>query len=426
MAGPTTVAAGPGREDAPVGSRDWCDRLRAEIRDQIGAIWFDGRSYGRRLDALVKHEAWRQMNRADGAFFSSLEEFCSYRQPWGLGMRPEDVTKYLAPVREGASFKSALSLPSAHPVHAIPLSSIERGGGTQVREKTDDGTVSEYATAYTDGAAFPPIVVFFDGERHWLADGFHRVAACEQAGLDQVLAEVREGSREDALWFALSANKQHGRPMSSADKRRAVKLLLSVEKWRGMSNAAIAKEIGIGDHLVAEVKKEVGCSTSSNARLNTKTEGADGKMRPTVKDASDKVRKAFDADPELKNKSAREIADSLGVSVGTVTRVRKAPTTATLTEPKRHPVLDELAKATAPTQAPTLAIDTDDEPEAPAETTPAPVTTPAPSAPDTAADTARLSSLTGALNRFIASVKPADAGTCAADLEALLRKWGAL
>ena len=30
-----------------------------------------------------------------------------------------------------------------------------------------------------EGAIFPPVTVFFDGEHFWLADGFHRVQAAE-------------------------------------------------------------------------------------------------------------------------------------------------------------------------------------------------------------------------------------------------------
>jgi hypothetical protein len=32
------------------------------------------------------------------------------------------------------------------------------------------------------GRNSPPVVVFYDGTSYWLADGFHRVKAAEQAG----------------------------------------------------------------------------------------------------------------------------------------------------------------------------------------------------------------------------------------------------
>ena len=50
--------------------------------------------------------------------------------------------------------------------------------------------------------ALPPIVVFDTGERLLLVDGYHRVAAARRRGLETVEAEIRLGSRRDALWYA--------------------------------------------------------------------------------------------------------------------------------------------------------------------------------------------------------------------------------
>lgn len=48
----------------------------------------------------------------------------------------------------------------------------------------------------------PPVVVFDTGEGLLLADGYHRVAAARRRGLETVEAEVRRGSRHDALRYA--------------------------------------------------------------------------------------------------------------------------------------------------------------------------------------------------------------------------------
>jgi len=47
--------------------------------------------------------------------------------------------------------------------------------------------------------ALPPVVVFETAEGLLLADGYHRVAAARRRGLKEVEAEVRKGSRHDAL-----------------------------------------------------------------------------------------------------------------------------------------------------------------------------------------------------------------------------------
>ena len=50
--------------------------------------------------------------------------------------------------------------------------------------------------------ALPPVVVFDTGEGLLLVDGYHRVAAARRRGLETVEAEIRLGSRRDALWYA--------------------------------------------------------------------------------------------------------------------------------------------------------------------------------------------------------------------------------
>jgi len=50
--------------------------------------------------------------------------------------------------------------------------------------------------------ALPPVVVFDTPEGLLLADGYHRVAAARRLGLETVEAEVRSGSRHDALRYA--------------------------------------------------------------------------------------------------------------------------------------------------------------------------------------------------------------------------------
>jgi hypothetical protein len=50
--------------------------------------------------------------------------------------------------------------------------------------------------------ALPPVVVFDTPEGLLLADGYHRVAAARLLGSETVEAEVRSGSRHDALQYA--------------------------------------------------------------------------------------------------------------------------------------------------------------------------------------------------------------------------------
>ena len=91
------------------------------------------------------------------------------------------------------------------------------------------------------GADFRAHSVFYDGQAYWLADGFHRVRAAQEAGLAGINADVRQGTRRDAVLFSAGANAVHGLRRSNADKRRAVETLLNDEEWRAWSDNEIAR-----------------------------------------------------------------------------------------------------------------------------------------------------------------------------------------
>lgn len=72
---------------------------------------------------------------------------------------------------------------------------------------------------------FSPLVVFQEGDRYWLAEGFHRLAAGLHAGLGELPFEVRQGGLRDAILHSVGSNATHGLRRTNADKRRAVSIL---------------------------------------------------------------------------------------------------------------------------------------------------------------------------------------------------------
>src|ERR1035437_8734024 len=89
------------------------------------------------------------------------------------------------------------------------------------------------------GDRFPPVVVFQNDGEFIMADGFHKFRSARRAKLTHILAEIRKGTRTDALRFALGANHKHGLRRSNLDKRRAVEMALT--------------EFGnLGDHFISE------------------------------------------------------------------------------------------------------------------------------------------------------------------------------
>lgn len=136
----------------------------------------------------------------------------------------------------------------------IPISAIRLDGGTQSRALLQDGIINEYAAALEDGASFPPVVLFYDGSDHWLADGFHRVRAYLFAGRDAIPADVRQGTRRDAILYSVGANEAHGLRRTNDDKRRAVLTLLNDAEWAKWSDREIARRCNVSDKTVASLR----------------------------------------------------------------------------------------------------------------------------------------------------------------------------
>ncbi len=145
----------------------------------------------------------------------------------------------------------------------IPIQSIRRDGGTQPRAAINQAVAEEYAQEMKDGAVFPPVILFNDGKDFWIADGYHRLLASESIGLSEIAAEVRQGTRRDAVLFSCSANATHGLRRSNADKRRAVMMLLQdKQEWSQWSNYQIARQCAVAESFVRKLKKELNCAQS--------------------------------------------------------------------------------------------------------------------------------------------------------------------
>ncbi len=144
----------------------------------------------------------------------------------------------------------------------LPLEAIRTDGGTQPRAEIDHDLVLEYAGALEGGAAFPPVVVYYDGSDRWLADGFHRHAAHRLAGRKTIDAEVQSGTKRDAILFSFGANDAHGKRRSNDDKRRAVEGMLSDPEWARWADREIARQCRVSHTYVAKLRAASGNDAS--------------------------------------------------------------------------------------------------------------------------------------------------------------------
>lgn len=150
----------------------------------------------------------------------------------------------------------------------------------QVRAAMHGVTVDTYRDLMEAGTALPPVVVYVDTEgEHWLADGFHRLEAARRLGRAHIVADVRQGSRDEALWFAMGANREHGLRMTGDDIRQAVRLALKA--WPSKSQQQIAQQVGCSQSLVSTVK--TGVIARDNTALPETRVDSMGRTQPTAK-----------------------------------------------------------------------------------------------------------------------------------------------
>jgi hypothetical protein len=138
----------------------------------------------------------------------------------------------------------------------LPLSAIAEETDLQQRTGMSLNIVDEYADAMKRGDQFPPVIAYFDTIVHWLADGHFRSRAARKAGLTTIRALVYEGSREDAMIYALGANEEHGFRRTRNDRLKAVRTMLNHDLWCEWTDAAIAAICHVSKNFVSEVRHD--------------------------------------------------------------------------------------------------------------------------------------------------------------------------
>ncbi|MCL2623753.1 MAG: hypothetical protein FWD31_08820 [Planctomycetaceae bacterium] len=152
----------------------------------------------------------------------------------------------------------------------------------RIRLHRNDDTIMQYSEQMEspdDLKNFPPVDVYFDGIRYWLADGYLRLEAAKRAGYDSVWVTINMGTSENAFWAAVVANSRHGLFLTRAERKRVVEIIL--KRWPDRSNRMIAEAIGVSDKSVARIRNEL--AEKDELIIPEKRRGLDGKMHPSKK-----------------------------------------------------------------------------------------------------------------------------------------------
>lgn len=143
-------------------------------------------------------------------------------------------------------------------VGPFPIEDLVLDAALQCRAAVVDAVVEEYAERWKGGTTFPPVTVIRHNGTLLLVDGWHRVAAAKRCGVKHIVAEVRDGSRGDAVAAAAGANSTHGLPRTNVDKRRAVRALLMDTEFCQLSGRKLAAMAGVSPPFVHETRKSYG------------------------------------------------------------------------------------------------------------------------------------------------------------------------
>lgn len=160
----------------------------------------------------------------------------------------------------------------------LPIEAIIAAKEVQSRAEFSEEHAKELAEPLKRGELLPPVIVFFDGQKYWLADGFHRLRAHVLAGLRYIRVEIRFGTMRDAILFSAGCNRKHGLCRTNDDKRRAVTMLLIDKEWGNWSNNWIAKTCGVSHTCVSQIRAEM---TSNGFQFNVRRETTNGNIMDT-------------------------------------------------------------------------------------------------------------------------------------------------
>jgi len=199
-------------------------------------------------------------------------------------------------------------------IKQIKISAIRTDGGTQARLKLDYDVVKEYAECMKDGDKFPPVTVFYDGSEYWLANGFHRYFATKSNGELEIECEVKQGTLDDAVLYAFSADGRQGLSRSAEDNRNIIIRMIQHPVWGKWSNAEIAKHVGVSKMTVGRVKASLEKDKPAPTKKKYKDKHGNESTIETKnigKTKEKKIKKKEETATEPDDQIVRELTDAL-------------------------------------------------------------------------------------------------------------------
>lgn len=213
-------------------------------------------------------------------------------------------------------------------------------------------TVTEYAEEMRKGAQFPPVVVFSADGKLLVADGFHRVKAALEAGLETVAAELHEGSKQDALNYArFVANRKNGMRLTRFDLQALVETLVTETQYAQTPNTELADIAGCSHTMIKRTRERLGRTPET---IITK-DGVERRSRLPVVEAefvegsppTGVVAPAEGGFPDLARKVSERLEEHLDDVVQSINKLEGEELHRWLRDPARLELKEEIARLQA-------------------------------------------------------------------------------
>lgn len=183
-----------------------------------------------------------------------------------------------------------------------------------------------------------------------VVDGMHRVQVARLRGEESISVAFVEGTEDELFVLAVSANIDHGLPLSRVDREAAaVRILRAYPHW---SDRAIAEVTGLAAKKIKQVRERASAELPHlDARI-----GRDGRARPS--NSAERRRQASEVILANPGASLREVARIVGISPGTVRDVRRRMLRGEDPVPERRQIT--AAQPAADLPVPSAVLTTDD------------------------------------------------------------------
>jgi hypothetical protein len=161
-------------------------------------------------------------------------------------------------------------------IENVFIADVDLEGSPIVRDELREDVIEEYMEIYkasgTDAMPPPDLFRVPKSKFFLIGDGAHRIHAARDAGLKQIPCQVRDGTPQDCVMFALRSNQRHGLRRSNDDKRQCIST--AILQFPEISDRQIGEICGVSNHLVGLVRKDlIAKGESEAAETRTDTQG---------------------------------------------------------------------------------------------------------------------------------------------------------